>query len=80
MFNIFFPAQLDFDEAKSSVTPMNHGIAFKISLVPVVEDIRSQCICIHSQVAHAKVFKQKSECLQVLQQVFRTNAQCGSRN
>ena len=59
---------------------MDDGIAFQSLLVTVVVDFAVECVRIHPKVAHAKGFKQESECLEVIYQIVRTDTERCRRN
>ena len=67
-------------EAVSAVLEVYDGIAFKVVLVSVVIYFPSKSLCIYSKISDAQCLEQQPESIEVVEKIFRTEAQSGCGN
>ena len=61
--NMIFSSQFHLKKSVAAITTMKNCIAFKAIAVPIMIKLTIQCFCIHTQVAHGHVLKEKAECI-----------------
>ena len=80
LLNEFFAAELDFDKTIFTVSQMNNGVAFLPVFVSVMVNLAVQSVGKNTKIPDTQRFKEKTESIQIIYQVIRTDAQSSGAN
>ena len=56
-------SQFHLKQSVATITTMKNRITFKAIAVSIMIKLAIQCFCIHTQVSHGHVLKEKAECV-----------------